>query len=298
MATTPPRNWAGTGDVAGMRWNGMDAFLAQPRHGRHGAIAVLVEEGTKQRTVRLQRVPVLAGMDAAGNVKNVEAVVGGSLYVCHHTVADGQKRAAVKVTPESFRCRLQRSFIYRRVRLAGYQCTTPELSIVTGDGPCAPDQPVSPFHHYVGIGADEGKVPGTQPCQQVAIALRRLHLVIVGAGADNCVRFEFLDQFDIEPVIQVQVAIRADMKYTAWTFRYQVARHVPGTHEPVESAVWHAYCAHLIDDIRPSARRIGDQNHRHPRLARSFQRIGCGRKVCLPIVDDAPYVAEQGVIAR
>ena len=65
------------------------------------------------------------------------------------------------------------------------------------------------------------------------IVLRRLDLVLDEPGADDRVRLELLDQFDVDPVIEREIAIRSEVEDSPRRLADQVARHVARGHHPV-----------------------------------------------------------------
>ena len=107
----------------------------------------------------------------------------------------------------------------------------------------------------------------------------------------------FLDLLDIQPVIEIGVAVRAEMEDPARTFGDQAARDVAGGDDAIIGIVRHADGAHLGDDVAAAARRIGDEHDSQPRRPRPRQRRGRFGKMRLAIVHHSPHVAQQRRIA-
>src|SRR4029453_5998157 len=92
--------------------------LSQPRHDGDRPPPMRFQERRETLRVRAVDVAIFAGMDAAGDVEHVDAVVVGALDVGQHAVADGDDVAYADVAAEDFARRLQRRVVDRPMRLA------------------------------------------------------------------------------------------------------------------------------------------------------------------------------------
>ena len=119
-----------------------------------------------------------------------------------------------------------------------------------------------------------GRFLARRRAQHVGIVVRRLGLVVEQAGAHHRRRLELLDDVGVEPVIEAHVAVGSKMKHLARAGADKLARHVAGGHHAVPGCLRDSERCELRLHALMRARRVGDHDHRVPRLARRSKRGG------------------------
>ncbi len=74
-------------------------------------------------------------------------------------------------------------------------------------------------------------------------------------------------------------------------------RHVAGGDDRIESVRRHAEADHLLADRRARPWGVADEHHRAAALAESDQRIGSGAKGFFAVMQHAPDVAQNDIVA-
>ena len=246
----------------------------------------------------------LAAMDAVGDEQGVEPGRGGAGEIGAQRVADRQRprrrdrRAAQRRDP------LQRRRVDRPMRLAGVDRLAAERLVELGERAGAIDELVAAMDDEIGIGADH-RQPALDECREsVGVILRRLGRVVEQAGAEQVGRrfrpdhgrrdaAARLDRRD-----QRQIARRADMVERRAAARGDHAdRNVAGGDDRVESVGRDAEGERLVADDRIGARRVGDQDDRPAAAAKGGERLGRGAEGVAAVVQHAPDVAQDRVVA-
>src|SRR5690606_24085158 len=96
--------------------------------------------------------------------------------------------------------------------------------------------------------------------------------------------------------IKREIAVGADMEDTTRAGADQFARHVAGGDDAVPCIIRHAERSDLFAHVRTGARGIGDEDNGNAGLSRALKGFDRARESRHAVMDNTPYVAENGRI--
>ncbi|MNY09876.1 hypothetical protein D3C86_1428200 [compost metagenome] len=233
-------------------------------------------------------------MNAAADIKKVEAARNCALHIRRHAIANGEHAILREIAAHFFR-RRKAGFIDRCVRFAGNTDFAAKLFVICCHGAGAGNDALAALYHQIGVGADHRRLAGDEAFQHFRIVFRRFRLVIEETGADDGFRFHLADPFDIETFQQRHVPLGAEQKDFSWAFRDQAPGDVSRCDDAVIGLIRHAENAKLGDDTGGRTRRIGDEHHGLAGLARVVQRNRRIRESANAIMQHAPDIRKNNV---
>jgi len=171
----------------------------------------------------------------------------------------------------------------------------------------APDPPIAEIDDQIGVGAEQDQAPGLGVKEGGAVVPRGFGHLVKGAGADDALgllqRYP-LDRRRIRHPLgavgeETVVLLRPDVMDPA-PDRARIHRDlcgIPGGHHQIPGTARHADAVKLLDDVAVGARRIGQKNHPPATRAKRRERRDGGRVGCVAIVQTAPEIAKERVVA-
>ena len=237
-------------------------------------------------------------MDAAGHEEDVEVLGVGAADVGGDAVADAEDAPAVDGAPQPPLGLGDAEVVDGGVRLARHADLAAQVGVELGQGPGAGDQPVAPLHHDVGVGAEQGQATGEDGLEALAVVLGGLGLVVVGAGD--------ADDGGVLRSGQVQAEAGVEGGVPVWpdgpdgprrALGQQGAGGVARGDHGVPGRAGHAQGVQLGNHVGGGPRGVGDQDDRPPALGEGGQGPAGGGEALAAIVDDAPDVGQDHVVA-
>ena len=203
------------------------------------------------------------------------------------------------LTPRTALGRCLRGVVGVGVRLARPEHLPIHALVEIGDGAGADVLPPAHIHHKVGVGADKRQPARARALEQLAIVFRRLGRIVVEAGAEDGLCLLQWGRPGGQPLERCGVAVgRSDAEEPRIAFLGDVAqRDLAGCNDVVPGFARHASRIQHGGHALAGDRRVGDQDHGATARAKAQQRIASILKGAVAVVQHAPHVAEQHVVA-
>ena len=232
-----------------------------------------------------------------GHEQEIDADRARAFKIGAHRIADRQHAARRDLAPGRGLRLGQRHVVDRPVGLAGVEHLAAHGGVEIGDRAGAIDQLRPALHHHVGIAADHEQLAREHGFEPGAVVVRRLHVVVVEAGADHVVGALQRREAHIEPGEDRAVALGPEMEQALpGARRDHAAGDVAGGDDGVIGLARHMQLVELARHHLALARRIGDQDHGRAAGARAHQRVAGVRESGEAVMHHAPDVAQQHVV--
>ncbi len=280
--------------IAGRAWRQPTAHHANSRITAFGISPAAANVALSALLSGRSRPPSSSAWMPDGHEQEIDADRARALEIGAHRIADRQHAARRDPAPgRGFRLR-QRHVVDRPIGLAGIEHLAAHGGVEIGDRAGAIDQPVAALHHHVGIAADHEQLARQHGFEPGAVVLRRLHVVVVEAGADHVVGALQRREAHIEPGEDRAVALGPEVEQALSGARLDhAAGDVAGGDDGVIGLARDMQLVELARHHLALARRIGDQDHGGAARARAHQRVAGMREGGDAVMHHAPDVAQQ-----